>query len=129
VVLGDVSIDNWQGDAVLTIPAGMEIRFKSDAGLFLNWGRLNAVGKSDSMIVFTSESGLTQGWDGIAFSDGTDINGRISNLRYCVIEKAGQGGFGRNANIYCLQTNQPILRNCIIRQATAWGFVSWRLHR
>jgi len=103
----------------------MEIRFKSDAGLFLNWGRLNAVGKSDSMIVFTSESGLTQGWDGIAFSDGTDINGRISNLRYCVIEKAGQGGFGRNANIYCLKTNQPVIDNSIIRDGGGIGVYFW----
>ncbi len=64
---------------------------------------------------FTNEKGL---WDGIYFDPNSD-NGVSSQFTYTVIANAGFGS--NNANLYCNQSNEPLLTRCNIRYADGNG--------
>jgi len=64
---------------------------------------------------FTNESGL---WNGIYFDPNSD-NGVSSQFYYTVIANAGNGS--NNANLYCNQSNEPLLSYCRIRNADGNG--------
>ncbi|MCJ7783509.1 MAG: right-handed parallel beta-helix repeat-containing protein, partial [Desulfobacterales bacterium] len=126
VILGDIIVAANQGFATLTIEPGVEVLFAPNAGLKMGnrpasygyWGALQAKGTPDSMIVFSSLSGETNGWDGIYFYNCADA----STMEYCVVENAGQSGWGVQANLYCFETSRPIsISNCTIRDATGTG--------
>jgi len=108
----------------LSIDPGTVIQFDSGAGIQIGdaWnstGGLHAQGSVGNEIIFTSSSGLTDGWDGLFFNRGSgDTLGVTSVLDYCIIENAGQGGYyGQPTNILCSYTNQPTITNSIIRNA------------
>jgi len=128
IILGDIAIDdNVSGnDLWLNIEPGVEIRFTSGTGLQFGYtaynpGRLNAVGTPDSMIIFTSLSGLSGDWKGLYFPDRSDDHGKTSTMEYCIVENAGQTGWGSEANIYCFNTSTPTISNCIIRNSSNDG--------
>ncbi|MCD4747583.1 MAG: right-handed parallel beta-helix repeat-containing protein [Bacteroidales bacterium] len=118
-LLGDVYIRKDNSKCRLTIKPGNTIKFNEGVNIQIAWkdggypyhnfgGELYAVGKSDSIITFTSFNGLSGGWDGLYFHYNSDWNGSTSSLNYCTIEK------GNSYNIYCDQTNQPAIENCTI---------------
>jgi hypothetical protein len=114
----------------LTIEAGVTVRFASGAGLKIAQGgtysgELHAIGTADLPITFTSISGSSGGWDGIYFDDGSDTYDAYSVMEHCMIENAGQAGWGHSANIYCHETSEPTLRHTIIRNSSGVGI---RIH-
>ena len=124
-----ISHDIILNECRLTIGPGVKVVFANN-GLRIGrhdylhynmWGELYAIGKPDSMIVFTSLSDSTNGWDGIYFHPYSDYGGHTSIMDYCVIEKAGQDGWGVQANIYSNSTIQPTISNSIIRDASGVG--------
>ena len=136
-VLGDVtvaSVASIESGPALMIEPGVTVKFDCGAGLVLGWGtisglggRLRAIGTQDSMITFTSWSGVENGWDGISFRDPSGQAGATSMMTYCVVEKAGQmpraGGtdVGQPANISCTRTDQPTIEHCVIRNSSRDG--------
>lgn len=64
---------------------------------------------------FTDEQGL---WGGILFEYRSSI-GVSSQLNYTVISNAGSGSY--EANIYCDNTNEPLLNNCKIHNSITNG--------
>jgi hypothetical protein len=91
IVTGLLGIESG---ATLTIEPGCIVRFEPDAaaGIICGWspgtGSLVAVGKPDSMIVFTSNAAMPApgDWAGFGFHEGTFATARLS---YCTIEYAG----------------------------------------
>src|SRR5207248_546153 len=53
-------------------------------------GVLNVNGTFGAPVLFTSQSGTTNGWKGVAFGDASDFTGSNSHLNRLIIEKAGQ---------------------------------------
>ncbi len=106
----------------LYIDPGVEVLFYSGAGLKIaddyatdpRPGWLNAVGTPDSVIRFAPLSGISGDWDGITFEKGSGYSTYTSTLEHCIIEKG-------HLNIYCRNTAQPTLHNCIIRGADHSG--------
>jgi len=129
VVLGDVIVNRINSPITLTIEPGLVVKFSSDAGLQIGQytynhhspGGLYAVGTIDSMITFTSLSGQANDWDGIYFHDKSDYNGAVSTMSYCVVENAGQVGWGVSANVYCNATTQPTMTDCVIKNSGGSG--------
>ncbi|MCH8992124.1 MAG: right-handed parallel beta-helix repeat-containing protein [Acidobacteria bacterium] len=127
VVLADVWVSG-SGTPTLTIAPGVRVKFAGGAGLRIgNWSwppkqaALYAVGTPDSQIVFTSLSGASNDWDGILFDRYSDYGGATSTMAHCVVEKAGQVGWGVSANVYCRQTTQPTLRDSRITASGGSG--------
>jgi parallel beta-helix repeat protein len=119
--------------ATITVQPGTHIRFDGTAGIQVGdhywdghfaedaWGVLNAAGTADSIIVFTSSNDSIRGWNGIYFHPNNSLGGHTSTLSHCIIEKAGQGGYGASSNIYCLNTYQPSINDCVIKNAAGTG--------
>ncbi|MBA4312106.1 MAG: hypothetical protein C0417_05710 [Chlorobiaceae bacterium] len=131
LVLGGIAIHSDGGDGKLEIKPGVEVRFNPNTGIqmgsnyysSLYRGQLQAIGKPDSIITFTSSSGENNGWGGLYFHNASDADGAVSNLEYCVIEKAGQAIYGYTTNIYCESTNQPTVSNSIIQNSGGHGIL------
>jgi hypothetical protein len=132
VILGDIYIGkNYNfGIATLTLAKGITLEFADSAGIQVGYrnssgyaGQLIALGSADSFITFTSLSAEPNGWDGIFYHDFSDLSGAQSTMNYCIIENAGRNGWNMPANIYCSNTSQPILSNCIIRNSSVNGIV------
>lgn len=84
------------GGRKLTIQPGCEVRFRPGTGVILGQGgsgELVAVGKPDTLIVFTADtSNPSPGiWNGITFHPGT---GPATTLSYCRIEYGGLSNAG-----------------------------------
>jgi parallel beta-helix repeat protein len=90
--------------ARLTIGAGITVRFASGTGLIIGYynydytqwnnqerGALTVNGTSGQPVVFTSLSGASGGWKGLAFGAASDYGGLTSSLSYLTVERAGQG--------------------------------------
>jgi len=124
-VLGDVNVQKNGGKARLTIAPGNLLKFAIGARLHIAYsasygGELFAPGTADSLITFTALNGISGGWDGIQFRNGSDAYGSESTLEYCVIEKAGAGSNGFNIN--CENTTQPdTISNCSISDSEQRG--------
>ncbi len=129
LVLGSIAIHSDGGDGKLKINPGAVVRFLPNTGIqvgsnyfsTLYRGRLEAIGKPDSIITFTSASGDNNDWGGLYFHNASDADGAVSYLEYCVIEKAGQNIYGVTANIYCERTNQPTIVSSIIQNSGGHG--------
>lgn len=105
----------------LTISPGITIKFNSGLGLIIRSGQLTAIGTSTDSIRFTSSSGSSGGWKGMAFQQWSDDGGKTSSLSYCVIENAGQTNlYNVSTNIHCYGTNTPSISNSAIRNCSGY---------
>jgi len=111
----------------LTLTAGSELRFDTNARLDIAWsnnnegnnyrGQLTAVGTDPEPIVFTADNGSPGGWRGLRFYNSSDYGGAESELEHCVIELADD-------NLQLYNTSQPdTLRNLLIDQASDEGLI------
>jgi len=107
------------GTALLTIEAGVEVRFEQTASLYIGWdrrGALYAKGTEDKPIIFTGNtSHVYEGsWGGIHFTSRTIT--QLTHMENCHIE---YGGYGLAANIVCDIANVPIV-NCSIKKSSGY---------
>ncbi|MBC8485614.1 MAG: right-handed parallel beta-helix repeat-containing protein [Bacteroidetes bacterium] len=108
-VLGNITIYGpYNSHSRLTIEPGITLNFESGAYIRVGYsgnygGELYAIGTADSLITFTSFNGLSGGWEGIHFTNYSDIFGSVSVLDYCTVEN------GNQYNIYCYSTLQPYI--------------------
>ena len=121
-VSGDTVVAGTEIDpAVLTLEAGLEIRFRAgtrlEMGSGIDRGALVAVGTVTEPIVFTSDSAVPAPgqWEGLSFRDGTDD--ALSVLEHVVVEYAGAT---LNSNVY-LDRASPTIRNATIRHSSQYG--------
>jgi hypothetical protein len=101
-----------------TFQAGTTVLFLPGTGLTVSQANVVCSGTAvDSVkfMYFTTEKGL---WDGIYFDPSSDI-GVSSQFTYTVISGAGYGS--NNANLYCSETNEPLLTRCNLRYADGNG--------
>lgn len=101
-----------------TFQPGATILFLPETGLTVGQANVVCSGTAvDSVkfLYFTNEMGQ---WDGIYFDPNSD-NGVSSQFTYTVIGNAGFGSY--NANLYCNQTNEPLLTRCNLRYADGNG--------
>ncbi len=101
-----------------TFEAGATILFLPETGLSVGQANVicnGTVADSVKFLYYTEETGK---WDGIYFDPNSD-NGVSSQFYYTVIANAGFGG--NNANLYCNQSNEPLLSRCSIRNADGNG--------
>jgi hypothetical protein len=111
---GDISFTS----GTHTFQAGTTVLFLPGTGLTVSQANVVCSGTAvDSVkfMYFTSEIGQ---WDGIYFDPNSDV-GVSSQFTYTVIANAGYGS--NNANLYCNQTNEPLLTRCSIRYADGNG--------
>jgi hypothetical protein len=104
VLLNDTVI--WNGSRT-TVDAGVTVQAASGVGLVVGYhnygycsgvsgvscgemGGLTVNGTAASPVLFTSQSGNTNGWKGITFGNSSDYGGWASQMTYTTIEKAGQ---------------------------------------
>src|SRR5262249_45352103 len=94
-------------NARLTVDAGTQVQFASGVGLIIGYyvyarcagdaancaesGNLSVNGTAASPVLFTSQSGGTNGGKGVSFGASRDYCGSSSTLTYVTVEKAGQG--------------------------------------
>ncbi|MEM9829460.1 MAG: PKD domain-containing protein [Bacteroidota bacterium] len=85
-VVADISVQEE-----LIIAPGVKVIFEPNRGLTItgNSGALSAIGKADSLIVFTAEDS-TNGWDGIVFFNDNSQN----EFNYADISYGGNTNFG-----------------------------------
>lgn len=101
-----------------TFQAGTTVLFLPGTGLTVSQANVICSGTAADSVKFmyyTNEKGL---WDGIYFDPSSDA-GVSSQFNYTVISGAGFGS--NNANLYCDQTNEPLLTRCNIRYADGHG--------
>lgn len=102
------------------VEPGVTFMFSENARFYIGQAGLFCDGNSTDSIVFTFEGEANGMWDGIFFSNNSDI-GVTSTFNYTRIEKAG--GLPENANLVCHNTNQPHLNHCTIANANGNGIV------
>ena len=122
IIGGGITVTTESGTARLSIDPGTKLAFQSGVKLYVgDNGVLSAVGKADSMIVFTSNA-ITPSpgdWAGIEFLEGTR-GGTI--LDYCVVEYAG------NYDLFNIgiSTSNVAISNSIIRHSSKYGiYIYW----
>jgi hypothetical protein len=117
IIVGDIVVAKQNDTVRLTIEPGITIKTDTNCQIKVaqyvyynqNYGgEIFAIGKSDSLITFTSRNGLQGGWDGIYFHDFSDSFNSKSYLKYCTIEN------GNAFNVYCENTVQPHIDSCTI---------------
>ncbi len=101
-----------------TFQAGATILFLPETGLTVGQANVICNGTAVDSVKFTYFTSESGNWDGIYFDENSD-NGVSSQFYYTVISNAGFGG--NNANLYCLNTNEPLLQRCNIRGADGNG--------
>ncbi|MFZ4399429.1 MAG: Kelch repeat-containing protein [Bacteroidales bacterium] len=106
----------------LTIEPGVTLSFASGKNIQIGYyasgwyaGELYAVGTIDSIITFTSYSGVAGDWNGIYFHDYSDYSGGISQMKYCTIQKSSA------YNVYCENTTTVSIDNCSLSNALTDG--------
>ena len=127
IVTGDVYVNSG---IVLTIEAGVEVKFDDDKFLQVN-GTLIAMGTGDNQIIFTNNQ---SNWGYIFFSDSStdasyDYNGDYidgSILEYCIIENAGNLSISNNGALR-INKAQPFINYCTIQNNSASGIYAWNL--
>ncbi|MDD3878059.1 MAG: right-handed parallel beta-helix repeat-containing protein [Bacteroidales bacterium] len=103
---------------VLTIEPGNILNFNPGKILEIGnasngFGSINATGTPSMPIIFKAFGDTAGGWNGIHFTSAS--NQKYSVLKHCVVEQ------GNVRNIYCDNSNQPSIKNCIIRNAANVG--------
>ncbi|MCB2211059.1 T9SS type A sorting domain-containing protein [bacterium] len=121
-VLGNLFVWDYSSNPIprMTIAPGNTFQFTDGTGIQFGTfgdrpGELYAVGTLSEPIKFTSSSGVTGGWNGLLFGNGSDHNEAQSTMEYCVVEYAGQEGWGFPAGIISDDTFQPTISNSAIR--------------
>ena len=108
-------------DGKLTIMPGCLVKFDAGASFIVGSGgtagELQAVGKADSLITFTSNASTPGAgdWEGFDFYDGTRTQ---SQLSYCVVD---YGGFDAYGAINFDFNGSVGLDHCTIRNAPKYG--------
>jgi hypothetical protein len=101
-----------------TFEAGATILFLPETGLSVGQANVICNGTAVDSVKFLGFTNEIGKWDGIYFAPESDA-GVSSQFNYTVIANAG---FGSNdANLYCNQTNEPLLSRCNIRKADGTG--------
>ncbi len=111
---GDISFTS----GTHTFQAGTTILFLSGTGMTVSQANIicnGIVTDSVKFLYYTNETGL---WDGIYYDANSD-NGVSSQFYYTVIAGAGYGS--NDANLYCYQSNEPLLSYCNIRNCSGQG--------
>lgn len=107
-------------DATVTIEAGATLQFNSAAGLRVNAGTLRAVGTSGNRITFTSGSGNSGDWRGLAIASGSN-----NVLDFVTIENAGQQNTQlnnfRSTNLYVAASGNVQLTNATLISSSGFG--------
>jgi len=111
---GDISFTS----GTHTFEAGATILFLAETGLTVSQANINCNGTSTDSVKFTYYTAESGKWDGIYFDQSSDA-GVSSHFYYTVISNAGFGN--NNANLYCYQTNEPLLVQCDIAGADGNG--------
>jgi len=107
---------NWSTSNVFTIEAGNILNFNTNNSLRIGgggYGRVIAVGNDTLPIIFKAFSDSIGGWNGIHFP--SESNNHASLLSHCIIEQADL------QNIFSESTNQPSIKDCIIRNSANLG--------
>ena len=120
IVTGDVRVYATSSTPVLTIQAGVTVKFNSGTGLYIgngaSTGKLTANGTSSSRITFTANSSTTKGfYKGIFFDTGAAVT---SSLQYADIS---YGGGGTNAGEVVVNGVSPTISNCTITYSSTKG--------
>jgi len=97
-----------------TFEPGTALYFAPGAGLTISQASMICNGSMTDSVKFCNQGIETGKWDGLYFDLNSD-NGVSSQLYYTAVQGAGFGT--NNANIYCNQTNEPLLSHCSIRNA------------
>ncbi|TAK61577.1 MAG: right-handed parallel beta-helix repeat-containing protein, partial [Bacteroidetes bacterium] len=115
VVTGTVTVNSG---VTLTIEPGVTVKFDPGTQLIIA-GALNADGKSDSLITFTSNAGTPApgDWNSIEFQNGGNVG---SVFDYCVVEYAGSGANAANI-FYKTGAYSIAITNCIVRYSFNHG--------
>ena len=100
------------------IEPGVTVMFSPNTGLEIGQASIMAAGVDTANVVFTSYNDQAGLWNGIWFTDSSD-NLVTSEFHYTIFEMAGNGP--RSANLYFENSSQPLLQNCIIREAVGHG--------
>lgn len=101
-----------------TFEAGTTVLFLPGTGLTVGQANVVCSGTVADSVKFMYFTGEVGQWDGIYFDPNSDA-GVSSQFTYTVIANAGYGS--NNANVYCNQTNEPLLTRCSIRYADGNG--------
>jgi hypothetical protein len=118
-VCNTFSVTVPQGGA-LTIEPGVEVRFDSNAKLYV-YGQLNASGAPTLPITFTGSTAIPGSWNGLQFYGSVTQTNR-SELRYVTIEYAGSGASG--GAIY-LDSTAISVKHSLIRNGAGHGVYGW----
>ena len=111
IVVGDISI---VGDSLLTIEAGVEVKFDGFYQ-FVVYGVLSAIGTESDPIIFTSNTASPSpgDWYNIELND-------LSIMQYCIVEYAGQPE--PYSNRFAIRLNGDCeIKNNIIRHNAVTG--------
>lgn len=100
------------------IEPGVNILFSPNTGLEIGQANMTFDGTLANPIILTSYSAEAGLWNGVYFNTNSDAS-VASVLNYVTIEKAGAGS--RNANLYCLSTNEPQINNSTFSMAVGNG--------
>jgi len=133
-VISDVTVASG---VTLTIKPGVTVKFTNQMGLQID-GTLRAIGKKDSMIVFTTINFIPNMgvWKNILFNpSSTPYNFSTQTgciMEYCVIQYGGNySGFPTQSHAVVILNASPYINHCIIRQnygAMAINSVSQSIH-
>ena len=101
-----------------TFEAGATILFLPETGMTVGAASVFCNGTAVDSVKFLSFNSEQGKWDGLYFDPNSDA-GVSSQFNYTVIANAGFGS--NNANLYCNQSNEPLLSRCNIRNADGNG--------
>jgi len=122
LVLDNIMIGTCNNVRRLTIDKGLSLFFASGKGIQVGFysgctygGELYAIGTVDSIISFGPYSGIAGDWNGIYFTDQSDVWGNTNQLKYCTIQK------GNAYNVYCENTSSVTIDHCALINAITDG--------
>jgi parallel beta-helix repeat protein len=147
---GDVNVTGWNAMAhpVLTLSAGVELRFSQGCGLVVGpmvySGSLICEGEPGAEVVLTAASGQPGGWKGLTFEEagegalthcrveyggettGANIlgqSGRVVAIAECLVRGAAGDGVALGSGYYGAQSQLTTLTDCTVCENTGNGIV------
>ncbi|MCX6303557.1 MAG: right-handed parallel beta-helix repeat-containing protein [Bacteroidetes bacterium] len=100
------------------IQPGVTIVFSPNTGLTIGQASVSFNGSAAQPVRLASYDSTDGTWNGVYFTDASDA-GVSSQMNYTTIERAGNAT--NNANLWCSNTNQPVVNNCTFRKAVGYG--------
>ena len=101
-----------------TFQAGATILFLPQTGLTIGQANVICSGTAVDSVKFMYYTNETGQWKGLYFDPNSD-NGVSSQFNYTAIIGGGYGSW--SANLYCNQSNEPLLTRCSIRNSGSHG--------